>query len=114
MIRIAFTVFVGTFLLSVSAIAACSDDQLSNSHVKAHQAKTRAPSNCLDLNAVPQISANIVTTERATPVKQPTYSLQTATPYEGPTLGVTKPDPGLAPVTKPQPAPTIGYRWQLQ
>jgi hypothetical protein len=114
MIRIAFTVFIGTFLLGGSAIAACSDDQLSNSHVKAHQAKTRAPSNCLDLNAVPQISANIATAGPASSVKQPTYGLQTATPYEGPTLGVTKPDPGIAPVTKPQPAPTIGYRWQIQ
>jgi hypothetical protein len=108
MIRIAFAVFVGTFLAGGSAIAACSGDQPTNNHAKARQTKPGAPSDCIDLNAVPQISANVVASEPAPVAKQPTYSSPT-TLYEGPTLGLTKPDPGMK-----MPAPTIGYHWQLQ
>jgi hypothetical protein len=110
MIRIAFAVFIGTFLAGGSAIAACANNQPSNSHAKQHPPKAQSTSDyCLDLNAVPQISANVVATEPAPAVKQPSYSLPTSGPYEGPTLGVTKPDPGMK-----LPAPTIGYHWQLQ
>ena len=110
MIRIAFAVFIGTFLASGDAMAACANNPPSNSHTKARPTKTRSASDyCLDLNAVPQISANVVATEPAPVVKQPSYSLPTPAPYEGPILGVTKPDPGMK-----LPSPTIGYHWQLQ
>jgi len=102
MIRIAFAVFVCICLAVGSAVAACPNDQPNNINAKARRAKTHAqPSNCVDLNAVPQISANIVGAEPAPIAKRPDYSLPTAAPYEGPTLGFKK-------------APTVGYHWQLQ
>jgi hypothetical protein len=110
MIRIVFAVFIGTFLAGGNAIAACTNAPPSNSHTKPRPTKPPSASDyCLDLNAVPQISANVVATEPAPTAKQPTYSLPTEGPYEGPTLGVTKPDPGMK-----LPAPTVGYHWQLQ
>jgi hypothetical protein len=47
---------------------------------------------------VPQISARTAGVAPAPVVKELSYSLPTTGPYEGPTLGMTKPDP----------APTIG------
>jgi hypothetical protein len=109
-IRIAFAVFIGTFLVGGNAIAACLPNSPANSPNKTRTTKARTPSDyCIDLNAVPQISANIVATEPAPAVKPPTYSVPTTGPYEGPTLGMAKPDPAMK-----LPAPTIGYHWQLQ
>jgi hypothetical protein len=108
-IRIAFAVLVGTFLIGGNATAACPANPPANNQAKTHPAKPRTPGdNCVDFNAVPQISANIVASEPAPAVKPPTYSVPTATAYEGPTLGMAKPDPGV------RPTPTIGYHWQLQ
>jgi hypothetical protein len=108
--RIAFAVFIGTFLIGGNAIAACVANPPANSQTnKARTTKARTPSDyCVDLNTVPQISANIVATEPAPAIKPPTYSVPTTGPYEGPTLGMAKPDPGV------KPTPTIGYHWQLQ
>ena len=109
MIRIAFAVFIGTFLVGGNAIAACLPNSPANSPNKTRTTKARTPSDyCIDLNAVPQISANIVATEPAPAVKPPSYTAPTTAPYEGPTLGMAKPDPGV------KPTPTIGYHWQLQ
>jgi hypothetical protein len=88
-------------------MAACFNDQLGNNHTIPRQ-KTNAPSDpCIDFSAVPQISANVVATTPAPGAKQPTYSLPTVG-YEGPTLGLTKPDPAHLPT------PTIGYKWRLE
>jgi hypothetical protein len=109
MTRIAFAVFAGAILAGGSAIAACPNDQLNNSHTKARQTKTHAPSSpCIDFNAVPQISANVAATTPAPVAKHPTYGLPSAGAYEGPTLGFTKPDPGHPA------APTVGYQWRLE
>jgi hypothetical protein len=105
MTRIAFAVFATITLSGAGALAACP--VVSS---KAHSAKTHTQAtNCVNLSAVPQISAQVVAGEPAPPVvKAPAYADPTPAGYEGPTLGLTKPDPGV------RPAPTIGYHWQLQ
>lgn len=109
MIRIAFAVLIGTFLLAGNAIAACPNDPPVKGQPKAPSAKSRVvASNCVDLNTVSQISANIVATEPAPAVKRPTYVEPASKPYEGPTLGMTKPDPGV------RATPTVGYHWSLE
>jgi len=64
---------------------------------------------CVDLNAVPQISEQIVSREPlAVPGKTPMPPPDVDnTPYTGPRLGLTKPEPGV------RPAPTVGYKWAL-
>lgn len=107
MIRIAFAVFVSLVLPGSAALAACPSDVS-----KAHTAKARAEAqNCasqINLGAVPAISANVVASEPAPVVKRPTYTDPKRPPYEGPTLGLTKLDPGVRAV------PTVGYKWNLQ
>ncbi len=107
MIRIAFAVFVGLAFAGSAALAACP---LNPS--KAQTAKARAAAqNCanrVNLGAVPAISANVVASEPAPIVKPPTYADPKPAPYEGPTLGMSKPDPGVRPV------PTVGYHWSLE
>lgn len=105
--HIALAVFVGSLLAGGNSMAACSNDQLGNNHATARQ-KIHEPSDpCIDFSAVPQISANVVATTPAAAAKPPTYSLPTVG-YEGPTLGLTKPDPAHLPT------PTIGYQWRLE
>jgi hypothetical protein len=97
MIRITFAVFIGLSLSAVGAMAACP-----NTPSKAHPTKThQSGDNCVNLSTVPQISAEVVGGE-------PAYELPSSGPYEGPTAGMTKPDPGV------KPAPTVGYHWNLQ
>ena len=105
MIRVAFAVLATVTLVGADvATAACPDIQ-----PKKHQSKKQPPSgNCFNLNAVPQISAGVVAAEPLPPHKAPTYSDPTPAAYEGPTLGLTKPDPGVRAV------PTVGYKWSLQ
>jgi len=105
--RIAFAVLIGVALGGAGgALAACPPD---NSKPPKHHTKTRpAPDNCVDLNAVPQISENIVATEPTQQAKKPGYTPPAQTQYEGPTLGLSKPDPGV------RPTPTVGYHWSLQ
>ena len=46
---------------------------------------------------------------RAQPaVKTPVYGDPASPAYQGPTLGLTKPDPGV------RAAPVIGYKWSLE
>ena len=100
MIRIAFAVFLGAVLVSTGAYAGCPTPP---SHPKTH--KTSA--GCLDLNALPQIAADIVATQ---PIKAPKASAPVNLndkPYTGPKVGLTKPEPGA------MPTPTVGYHWSL-
>lgn len=102
---IAATVFVAVALAAAGALAACPAPV-----AKTHSVKTaRKASNCVDLNAVPQIASQVVAGEPLTAVaKTPGYEPPTPTRYEGPTIGLTKPEPGV------RPAPTVGYHWNLQ
>ena len=104
--RIAFAVFIGLALASAGASAACPTQhpKTQTPPAKPH-AKT---DNCVDFGAVPQISSQVVEREPIAPVAKTPYTLPTSAPYEGPTLGMTKPDPGV------RPTPTIGYHWSLQ
>jgi hypothetical protein len=106
MIRIAFAVFLSLSLAGSAALAGCPNPS------KAHTAKARAEAqNCasrVNLGAVPAISANVVANEPAPMVKSPTYTDPKPLPYEGPTLGMSKPDPGVRAV------PTVGYKWSLE
>lgn len=102
---IAFAVFGSTMLTAMSAFAACPAGAPKTHHLQRYKA---SPHNCVDLTAVPQISAQVVGTGAGPAPKTPAYVPPAATPYEGPTLGLTKTDPGV------RPAPTIGYHWSLE
>lgn len=104
MIRIAFAVFACAALSSVGAVADCFPNQ-PKSHSARKQPKTDP---CVNLNAVPQISAGIVATEPPPAAKASAYSPPSEAGYEGPTVGLSKPDPGVRPV------PTVGYHWRLE
>jgi hypothetical protein len=105
MTRVAFAVFISAVVLSgTGAIAACPSNQ-----PKTHPSKANPQvDNCVNLNAVPQISANIVAAEPRPAAQAPKYTVPTQAPYEGPTLGMTKPDPGVRAI------PTVGYHWSLE
>ena len=103
---IAFAVVAAAILASTAAVAACPAPQPKDHHAKAHK-----PSNdCVDFDTLPQISEHIVAAEpgaapaKAAPVAPP---LPDNPAYNGPTLGLSKPDPGV------RPAPTVGYKWSL-
>jgi hypothetical protein len=101
--HIAVAVFVSITLAAAGALAACPTD-----HPKTPPPKTKPQSNnCVDFNVVPQISAHVVANEPAPP-KTPAYTPPVPAQYEGPTLGMAKPDPGV------RPTPTIGYHWSLE
>jgi hypothetical protein len=106
--RIAFAVVVGAILASTGVFAACPAQPVQP---KAPHAKVHKPGNdCVDFNALPQISEHIVAAEPASaPVKAtPAVPLLPDNPvYNGPTLGLSKPEPGV------RPAPTVGYKWSL-
>ena len=106
--RIAFAVFVGAILAATGAAAACPAPP---AQPKDHHAKVQKPSNdCVDFNALPQISEHIVAAEpAAAPIKAtPLAPLGPDNPvYNGPTLGLSKPEPGV------RPAPTVEYKWSL-
>jgi hypothetical protein len=106
MARIAFAVFMSATLFASMAQAACT---VNSPNTKTQQTKKHPPTdNCLNLTAVPQISAGVVAAEPAPAVKAPSYTAPTESPYQGPTLGMTKPDPGVKPI------PTVGYHWSLE
>lgn len=105
--RIAFAVLAGVALVASGAFAACPQDHLK---AKAHSAKTKSAAGpCVDLNGVPQISEQIIAAEPAgvPPAKRPVYTAPAPAQYVGPTIGLSKPEPGV------RPAPTVGYRWSL-
>jgi hypothetical protein len=104
--RIAFAVVVGAVLASTGAAATCPAPraQPKDSHAKVHK-----PSNdCVDFNALPQISDHIVAAEPTAIKATPTAPPDPGNPvYNGPTLGLSKPEPGV------RPAPTVGYKCSL-
>lgn len=106
MIRIAFAVFLSVALAGSAAPAACPSTQ------KPQTPKTRAQmASCgsrVNLGAVSAISANIVNAEPAPVVKAPSYTPPAKADYEGPTVNLSKPQPGVRPV------PTVGYHWSLE
>jgi outer membrane murein-binding lipoprotein Lpp len=103
---IAVALFVGATVVASGALAACPSHSTKTHTVKSH----RLANNCVDLNAVPQITSQIVAGEPvASAAKSPAYEpLSTPSKYEGPTLGMTKTEPGV------RPSPTVGYRWNLE
>jgi hypothetical protein len=103
--RVAFAVFIGAAMAAGGgAWAACPDVQPQSQPAK--KSAKNAP--CVSLSAVPQISAGVVAAEPA-PVRKPTtYEAPSTTRYEGPTLGLTKPEPGVKPV------PTVGFHMNLE
>jgi len=107
MIRVAFAVFVSLALGGSAALAACPAN-----FAKTHSAKARAQAescaNHVNLAAVPAISANVVAAEPMPAVKPPTYTDPKPAAYQGPTLGMSKPDPAVRAV------PTVGYKWSLE
>jgi hypothetical protein len=107
MIRIAFAVFVSFVLAGSAALAACPSD-ISKAHTAKAGAETPDCASHVNLGAVPAISANVVASEPAPVVTRPTYTDPKRPPYEGPTLGMTKLDPGVRAV------PTVGYKWNLE
>jgi hypothetical protein len=105
MVRVAFAVFISVGIAAGGAMAACPD----NNPPKTQTAKKQKPTeNCVNLSTVPQISAQVVAAEPAPQAKAPSYTAPTPANYEGPTLGMSKPDPGVRPV------PTVGYKWSLE
>ena len=58
----------------------------------------------ISLDAVPQISQQIVASERVAPKGKAAPSTDAKTPYTGPTVGVT-------PTVRMY--PTVGYRWSF-
>jgi len=107
MARIAFAVFMGAALFASMAQAACT---VNPPKTQTQQAKKHPPAdNCLNLTALPQISAGVVAAEPAPAAKAPSYTPPAeGGTYQGPTLGMSKPDPGVKPV------PTVGYHWSLE
>lgn len=102
--RTAFAVLLGAMLASTGALGACPAAPVHpKPHVKAH----KPPSGCVDLNGLPQISANIVAIEPLPARKAGAPANLDDQPYNGPTIGLTKPDPGV------RPTPTVGYHWSL-
>lgn len=105
MMRVAFAVFA----CAASAFAGTATADCPAAPVTGHHTKSQVQStNCVNLSAVPQITAGVVAAEPTPVVKRQGYSLPTQGGYEGPTLGLTKPDPGVRPV------PTVGYHWTLE
>ncbi|HEV2186912.1 MAG TPA: hypothetical protein VGR70_06875 [Stellaceae bacterium] len=102
--RIAFAVLLGAVLVSTGAFAACPAPA---THPKPHQKAQKPLNGCVDLNSLPQISANIVAIEPL-PARKPATPFDLGDrPYTGPSLGLTKPEPGV------KPTPTFGYHWSL-
>jgi hypothetical protein len=106
MTRIALAIFISITLAGGGAIAACPDTP-KKPHDHPAKAQTQAD-NCINLSAVPQISAGVVAAEPPPAAKPLTYSTPEPAKYEGPTFGFSKPDPGVKPV------PTVGYHWSLE
>ena len=101
---IAFAVFVGVALASSGAVAMCP---VQPAHPKPHVKAQKPPTDCVDLNGLPQISANIVAIEHPPAPKAAAPVDLGDKPYTGPSLGLTKPDPGV------KPTPTVGFHWSL-
>src|ERR1700722_7498408 len=107
--RIAFAIFAGAVLTGAGAIAACPVEPVKPAAPTSRHAKQRSRvDNCVNLNAVPQISATIAGAQPPPAAKAPAYSDPASPPYQGPTLGLTKPEPSV------RATPMIGYHWSLE
>jgi hypothetical protein len=102
--RVAFAVLLSAVLASTGAIAACPAPP---AHAKTNTKPHKTPDGCVDLNGLPQISANIAAIEPLPAPKRATPFDFGDKPYTGPSLGLTKPEPGVKPI------PTVGYHWSL-
>ena len=60
--------------------------------------------NCVDLDLVPQISQQVVASERVAPPPKTAPAAEPTPAYTGPALGLSKMIRG---------APTVGYRWAI-
>jgi hypothetical protein len=106
--RVAFAVF-SMCIGAVSAAGAQADCPVPSAQPYNHAKAQKPIKGCVDLNSLPQISAQIVAREPlAAPGKTPPQPPDAdKTPYTGPSVGLTKLDPGV------KPTPTVGYRWSL-
>ena len=102
--RIAFAVLLSAVLASTGALAACPAPK---THPKPHEKAQKPLSSCLNFNDLPQISADIVAIEPLPAPKPATPFDLGDKPYTGPSLGLTKPEPGV------KPTPTFGYHWSM-
>jgi hypothetical protein len=84
--RVAIFAAAAALLGSASADAACTPNQTRDC--------------VINLSAVPQISQQVVASDRAPAAKAAT----TEAPYTGPTVGLTP---------TPRKFPTLGYRWSF-
>jgi len=108
--RVLVAILIGASLASTSAFAVCPTDEPKH---QTHPTKTHTQDNvqpktndCVDFDAVPQISAKVVADEHLPqPVNHPAASEPATPAYTGPTVGMAA--PGV------KPAPTIGYRWSI-
>jgi hypothetical protein len=107
MIRIAFAVFFSLVFAGSAALAACPPTSAKPLTAK-ERLQARRCADRVNLGAVPAISADVVAAEPAPVVKPPSYSDPKPGAYEGPTLGMSKPDPAVRAV------PTVGYKWSLE
>jgi hypothetical protein len=81
---------LAALLCGASAQAACPPKQIRDC--------------VINLDAVPQISQQIVTTSQAAPAAKAAPGAEAQTPYSGPTVGLTP---------TPRKFPTLGYRWSF-
>jgi hypothetical protein len=88
--RLSAATIAAVLLVGSGALAACPPGQTRN---------------CVNFDAVPQISQQIVEQEPANAASKLSRRAQPETPYTGPTVGIA---PGV------RRAPTVGYRWALQ
>ena len=102
--RIAAAVFVSAVLVAGGALAGCPAPPI---HPKPQAKMHKPPNGCVDFNSLSQLSATIVANEPLPAHKVAPPVNPDDNPYNGPTLGLTKPDPGV------RPTPTFGYHWSL-
>jgi len=103
---IAVVLFISAAFIGTSALGACPPDNAKPQSSVAKKTPTKR--DCLNLDTLPQISDHVASAKRPTTKARSTYVPPSEQKYEGPTLGLTKPEPGVMPV------PVIGYRWSLE
>ena len=102
--HLAVAIFLSVGIVGTGALAACpAPPNQPKPLAKAHKPTT----GCIDFNGLPQISATIVGVEPLPARKVAPPVNPDDKPYNGPTLSLTKPDPGV------RPTPTVGYHWSL-
>jgi hypothetical protein len=105
--RVAIAALIGALLVGPGAFAACPAPAATK-YLKDHPKPHKPGDDCVDLNGLPQISDHIAALQPAAAPAKTAGPFDPGKPsYEGPTLGLTKPEPGV------KPAPTVGYRWLL-